>query len=138
MNRLRAYIAMAGMVFVMWTASAFAQNAAVSPKYDVATETKLKGTVEEVKQIETAKGNPAIHLMVKSGEQLLEVYLCPNAFLQEMQMAFAMGDQVEVIGSKVKVDQADVVLAREITKGTDTLVLRDKKGAPVWMPVRRG
>ena len=35
-------------------------------------------------------------------------------------------------GSKVKQGDADMVLAREVVKGTDTLVLRDDKGNPVW------
>ena len=33
---------------------------------------------------------------------------------------------------KVKEGEADMILAREVVKGTDTLVLRDAKGVPVW------
>ncbi len=140
MKAVRVLVMLAGIVVLMiWSAAVFAQkDAPTPPKYDVATETTLKGTVEEVKEVESAKGTPAIHLMLKAGGELLEVYLCPNAFLQEMEMKFAKGDQIDVTGSKVKVDGADVLLAREITKGTDTLVLRDKKGVPVWTPVKRG
>jgi hypothetical protein len=45
---------------------------------------------------------------------------------------FSKGDQIVVTGSKVKQDGADLVLAREVVKGNDTLVLRDDKGNPVW------
>ncbi len=141
MKRLRTCLMVAGVMLALaWNATAFAQKdvSTATPKYDVASETTLKGTIAEVKQIDSAKGASAIHLMVKTGEQVLEVFLCPNAFLQEMQMGFAQGDQVQVTGSKVKVDETEVVLAREVTKGNDTLILRDKKGAPVWTPVRRG
>ena len=140
MKRVRAYAAIAGVMLALaWSPTALAQKEAstATPKYDVTTEIKVKGTISEVKHVEV-KGTPAIHLMVKSGEQLLEIFLCPNAFLEEMQMGFAVGDQVEVTGSKVKANDAEVMLAREVTKGSDTLILRDKKGAPVWTPIKRG
>ena len=35
-------------------------------------------------------------------------------------------------GSKVKQDTSDIILARELVKGTDTLMFRDGKGKPVW------
>jgi hypothetical protein len=102
------------------------------PKYDLATEAKMKVTVEELKL--PAKGNEkdAAHLLVKSGTDTLDIYLCPKAFLDDMGAAFAKGDEVTVTGSKIKQDGADLILAREVIKGTDTLMLRDDKGKPVW------
>jgi hypothetical protein len=49
-----------------------------------------------------------------------------------MGVSFAKGDEIALTGSKVKQDAADLVLAREVVKGSDTLVLRDDKGNPVW------
>lgn len=103
-----------------------------NPKYDSTTEAKTKGTVEELKlpTKENAKG--VAHLLVKSGTDTLDIYLCPKAFLDDMGATFAKGDEVVVTGSKVKQDNADLILAREVGKGPDTLVLRDDKGKPVW------
>jgi hypothetical protein len=125
------------LLALLSTPAAAQKDAAASPKYDFATEAHFKGTIEEVKEIPTKTG-PAIHLMFKTGGEVMEVYLCPHAFLQEMEMGFAKGDQIEVTGSKVKVDDADVILAKEVVKGNDTLILRDKKGAPVWLPAKHG
>ncbi len=50
---------------------------------------------------------------------------------------FATGDQVEVIGSKVKMDGADAVLAREVKKGGKTLTLRNARGIPAWSKGKR-
>jgi len=69
---------------------------------------------------------------VKNGTEIVDVYLCPKSFLEEMGVSFSKGDQIVVTGSKVKQDGADLVLAREVVKGNDTLVLRDDKGNPVW------
>ena len=103
------------------------------PKYDVAAEVKLKGGVEEVREVADAT-----HVMLRSGTQLMTVYVAPSSFLKDMECAFAKGDDVEIIGSKVKVESGETVLAREITRGQLTLTLRDKKGAPVWMGWKRG
>jgi hypothetical protein len=105
---------------------------ATPPKYDLATEAKMKVTVEELKL--PAKGNEkdVAHLLVKSGSDTLDIYLCPKSFLDDMGASFAKGDEVTVTGSKIKHDGADLILAREVVKGTDTLLLRDEKGKPVW------
>jgi hypothetical protein len=106
---------------------------AALPKYDLATETKMKGTVQELKLPEKGSDKDgAAHLMVKSGADTLDVYLCPKSFLEDMGSTLAKGDEVSLTGSKVKQDGADMILAREVVKGNDTLVLRDDKGKPVW------
>jgi hypothetical protein len=71
-------------------------------------------------------------LLVKNGTEIVDVYLCPKSFLEEIGVGFSKGDEIAVTGSKVKQGGADLVLAREVVKGNDTLVLRDDKGNPVW------
>jgi hypothetical protein len=100
------------------------------PKYDLNTEIKTKGTVDEVKL--PPKGNEIVHLLVKNGEDTVDLYLCPKSFMDDMGVTFSKGDELSVTGSKVKYGGADLVLAREIVKGSDSLVLRDEKGNPVW------
>jgi hypothetical protein len=100
------------------------------PKYDLHTETKLKGTVEEIRL--PPKANDVVHLMMKNGEDLVDLYFCPKSFMDDMGVAFSKGDEVAFTGSKVKYGGADLILAREVVKGSDTLVLRDDKGNPVW------
>lgn len=116
-----------------------AQNAAAqAPKYDVAKEVTVKGTVDEVKEVPNPKGQIGIYLMVKSGADTLEVRLCPNSFLKEFEVAFKKGDQLTITGSKVKVDEKDVILAREIEFGNNKITLRDKEGVPVWTWLTKG
>ncbi len=49
-----------------------------------------------------------------------------------MGLSFSKGDEIAVTGSKVKQGDADLVLARAVDKGNDTVTLRDNKGTPVW------
>jgi hypothetical protein len=110
------------------------------PNYDPATETTLKGTVEEVKEVECQMcrmGTTGTHLMVKSGSETLEVHLGPTAFLTEQKANFAKGDEIEVVGSKVKVNDSEALIAREVRKGEKTLTLRDAQGIPLWSRGRR-
>jgi hypothetical protein len=113
--------------------SASAQKTSASPpKYDLQSETKMKGTVEELKRPPKGSEKEATHLLLKNGTDTVDVYLCPGAFLDDMGVTFKKGDEIALTGSKVKQDAADLVLAREVVKGTDALVLRDEKGEPVW------
>jgi hypothetical protein len=102
------------------------------PKYDVHAETKIKGTVEEVKLPPKGSEKEVAHLLVKTGTETVDVYLCPKSFLDDMGVSFSKGDEMALTGSKVKQGEADLILAREVVKGADTLVLRDEKGNPVW------
>src|SRR6266446_10982756 len=121
------------IVALLCTLPLVAQKAQeASPKYDVHTETKMKGIVEEVKRPPKGSEKEIAHLLVKTGTDTANVYLCPKSFLDDMGVSFAKGDEIALTGSKVKQDTADLVLAREVVKGSDTLVLRDDKGNPVW------
>ncbi|HZM10909.1 MAG TPA: hypothetical protein VFC15_11940 [Candidatus Limnocylindrales bacterium] len=125
---LAAFLALSGLL------PASAQKAqgadAGVPKYDLHTETTVKGTVEEVKL--PPKGSEIAHLMVKNETESVDVYLCPKSFLDDMGLTFSKGEEIAVTGSKVKQNGADIVLAREVAKVNDKVTLRDNKGDPVW------
>ena len=100
-------------------------------KYDLKAEKKIKGTVQEMK-LEGQGRSALMHLVLKSGTDTVEVYLCPQQFIKDMGIELKPGDEVEIIGAPVMDNGTSVVLAREIDKGSDTYVLRDEKGVPVW------
>ena len=116
--------------FFLCASLCVAQNKA--PKYDTATEAKLKGTVEELKLPPKGSEKEVAHLMIKNGADTFDIYLCPKSFMDDMGVTFVKGDEIAFTGSKVKLGEVDMILAREVVKGTDTLVLRDDKGNPVW------
>jgi hypothetical protein len=108
------------------------------PKYDHETEMKTKGVVDEVNLLTVGSRKDFVELIIigkssgKSDEDKLHIYLCPKPFQEEMGVSLSKGDELAITGSKVKLEGADVILAREVVKGTDSLVLRDDKGKPVW------
>jgi len=105
-----------------------------SPKYDLHTEMKTKGVVDEVNLVPFGTRKDFTELVIKSGDDKVHIYVCPKPFQEEMGISFSKGEEIEVTGSKVKQETSDVILARELLKGTDTLMFRDEKGNPVWDP----
>ncbi len=108
------------------------------PKYDVAKEVTIKGTVEDVKEMTMGKGEVGVHLMLKVATETIEVRLCPSGVLKDFDANFTKGQAITVTGSRVKVDDKDVILAREVVEGNNTITLRDKTGAPVWTWLKKG
>lgn len=121
------------VVVAFLAAAAFAQ---APPKYDRATETTVKGTVEELKLVPPSGGKPVAYLLEKTGpdkdKDTVQIFLCPKKFLDEIGIAFKADDAIQVTGSKVKQDGADLILAREIVMGGETLTFRFQDGKPAW------
>jgi hypothetical protein len=100
------------------------------PVYDPATEVTVTGTVAQVLR-HTPERRREIHLLLDTapGKQL-EVHIAPAYFLAWKQFTFERGDRLELVVSKAKNEPH--YLARSVTKGARTLVLRDPSGKPLW------
>ena len=109
-----------------------AQPDPAPPKYDSQTEMKTKGTVEEIKIISLGARKDYTELILKNGPDTLQIYISPKPFQDEMGINFTKGEEIAVTGSKIKQEESEVILAREIVRGTDTLMFRDDKGKPIW------
>jgi Glu-tRNA(Gln) amidotransferase subunit E-like FAD-binding protein len=59
--------------------------------------------------------------------------IAPEQFLKEMEISFAKGDKVEILGSQVLAEGAPLLLAREVTRNGDIMLMRDDFGKPVWL-----
>ncbi len=102
------------------------------PNYDPATEGTFKGAVEQVKEVDHAgyRGK-GLHVMLKTTEGTFDVHLGPASFVTK-EITVAAGDQLEVVGSKVKSDGVESIIARTVKKGDKTATLRNSRGIPLW------
>ena len=108
--------------------------------YDANTETTVKGTVEQVgtaivpggglSQQARGKYSGPTYLDLKADSGMLKVVLGPSSFVESKGFKFAQGDQIEVTGSKFH--DEDTIVAREIKRGDQVLVLRNAQGIPEW------
>jgi hypothetical protein len=132
MRKIRGNPRLIAVAFIVLICPALLAQKSAPPKYNVEAESKAKGSIEEIK-LPASNPKDSIHLLVKEGEEVLDVTLCPKSFLDDMGMSFAKGDVVALTISKIKQEGApDVILARDVARGEDKLILRDDKGAPVW------
>jgi hypothetical protein len=70
--------------------------------------------------------------MLKTDQGMFDVHIGPASFVAKEQLTIAKGDELEVVGSKVKHDGSDAIIARTVKKGGKTTTLRNQKGIPLW------
>jgi hypothetical protein len=104
------------------------------PRYDKSQEQTFKGVVDDVRDRECpVSGGLGSHIMFKlNGGTVLEVHLAKTKFVKDYDLTFKKGDQLEIIGVKVKFEGVDTIFAREIKSGGDLYMFRDKDGKPIW------
>ena len=66
------------------------------PKYDLHTETKTKGVVDEVNLLSVGTREDFTELIIKNGDDKIRIYLCPKPFQEEMGISVNKGDQIAV------------------------------------------
>jgi hypothetical protein len=109
-----------------------------SPRYDLATEATVTGTVVSIEQMASPgggrgrRGLGGTHITLMTSADTLEVHLGPTTFLNEKTVAIAKGDTLVVVGSHVAVDGEPVFIAKEVKKGDSVWTLRDAAGLPLW------
>jgi DNA/RNA endonuclease YhcR with UshA esterase domain len=124
-------VPLAAVVAGLLLSAAWAQTASkTGPKYDVKNEVKIKGVIDEVRQVPGSF--EGTYLVVKTESKTVVVRAAPADFLKEIETTFTKGEQVEVVGCKAPDTTEEEILAREITVGQNTTTLRDDKGVPVW------
>jgi hypothetical protein len=108
------------------------------PRYDTGTEATVTGTVAATEQIAESgrgrgrRGLGGTHLSLKTSTGTLNVHLGPTAYLTAQKISVATGDRLEIVGSRVTVDNESVIVAKSVKKGDQTWTLRDAAGLPLW------
>ena len=98
--------------------------------YNAANETAVKGVVEEVQEFDcpVSEGELGSHLLLKTTDGVLQVHLAPVRIMAGQGLKFAPGDQIEVVGAKVRLLGKNGLIAREITRGNESYIFRDHEG----------
>ncbi len=131
MNRLRRSPAAALLVMAALVLPALSQ-AQRARNYNPATEATVSGSVDKVTDVARGGAWHGLHLTLKSGEKTYDVDVGPAAYVESKGFTFAVGDQIEVLGSTVTLNSAEALIAREIHKDGKVLTLRDSSGIPLW------
>jgi DNA/RNA endonuclease YhcR with UshA esterase domain len=101
-----------------------------APEYDPKAVVTVKGIVADIHESKMHGDHPGLHLVLQTDTGTVEVHVCPPQFLSDLDFTIEKGDELTVEGSRP--DPTGIVVAREITKGQTSLIVRDKTGAPCW------
>lgn len=75
--------------------------------------------------------------MMKTDKEMIPVHLRPAWYIENQDVQIAPPDRIEVKGSRITLEGKPAIIAAEVKKGDDVLVLRDASGLPVWSGWRR-
>ncbi len=103
-----------------------------SMAYDKATEKSVMGTVDNVMEVPGTTAMSGTHIVVKTKDGIVHVHVGPTAYLASKKIVFKKGDQVDVLGSLVKGQGFEAILACRIKRGSQTFTLRKDDGTPLW------
>jgi hypothetical protein len=79
-----------------------------------------------------------VHLQVRTPKnELISIHLGPSWYLERQDISLQVKDKIQVKGSKISISDKPALIAAEVKKGAQTLVLRDADGFPVWSGWRK-
>jgi hypothetical protein len=106
--------------------------------YDAAATTTVSGEIVSIGKFAPAKGmSYGVHIEVATDKEKIPVHLGPGWYLENQDVQVAPGDKVEIKGSRIEFEGKPALIAAEVRKGDDVLVLRDENGFPAWSGWRR-
>ncbi|MDD5232857.1 MAG: DNA-binding protein [Syntrophales bacterium] len=101
--------------------------------FDPAKVEKISGEVAGIEQVTPMRGmHYGVVLMVKTEKETVPVHLGPSWYIERLDTKFNTGDKVEVTGARTTFQGKPAIIAAEIRKDDQVLVLRDRNGVPVW------
>ena len=97
---------------------------------------QLDSIVGDILRLEHADGEPEsqVRAIVAVGRAQVSVRLGPVSFVLHQGVQLAPRDRVIVQGSPATADGAQGMVAVEILRNNDKLILRDSNGEPLWTP----
>src|SRR5271155_346541 len=121
------FISVAPAVFAQTPTTATAAPA-VPRMYDTSKETVVSGTISEVVARPKAGLPLGLHLMVSTAQGVVDVHLGPYYGRIAAQKGLVAGASIQVTGVTSRFAAGDVFLARTVTAGNQTLVIRNRNG----------
>jgi hypothetical protein len=78
-------------------------------------------------------GGLGSHIVIRMSDgKTIETHLAATKFVSSYDLTFHKGEAVEIVGTMVTFEGVATIFAREVHRGQDVFVFRDKKGEPIW------
>jgi hypothetical protein len=121
---------MAVLVIVVVAALVILSRQQTPTAYNSAKEATVTGTIKEVQEFYCpVTDDRGTHLLLTTDKGDVLVHVALTRFLRKQNIAFGVGDKVDVLGSMVK---EDAMIARQVTRAGEIYIFRDAAGTPMW------
>lgn len=125
-----------GFFFSLPTLPAVSQINPAPPSgrlYNPASEETVTGKVTAIEQtVSKHRFGYGVHLQLQCGTKNISVHLGPAWYLERNGLAVAVGDTLQIVGSRITLQDGPALIAAEVKKGEQTLRLRNDQGIPLW------
>ena len=101
-----------------------------SIRYNAATETTVQGKILHIDEFACPvnDGEMGEHLVLQTANGTVQVHLAASRIMRSVNFPFKVGEDVAVVGSKIKFRGHQDVIAREIIVNDEIFRLRDASG----------
>jgi sporulation protein YlmC with PRC-barrel domain len=102
--------------------------------YDAQRVQTLEGTITDVSSFApSAQAAPGLTVTIRTAEgQSRVVHLGPVAVMRQQDLQLEQGDRIRVMGSQAQFQGQQVIIARQVQKGDQALLLRNEQGQALW------
>jgi len=103
--------------------------------YNARTEATVSGVVTEIREFSCPvnDGELGYHITLNTAKGVVQVHLVADRIMRGQAIKFVPGERVEVIGSKFHFQGSDDLIARQIKRGEETFIFRDRQGQVMMM-----
>ena len=133
MKKVNYVVGAAAVLLVVVLSSIGPRQQKGAPAYNVAGETVVTGVVQDTKEFFCpVSDDQGMHLVLRTQQGDLLVHVAPARFLRGLGVRFNPRDELAIVGTRIHYQGQDALLAREIRRGSEVLIVRDSQGHPVW------
>ena len=126
------------LLFALSTYNLYSQRASgpwstYNSIYDVNTVETIFGQVRSVDKMYSSNNmSYGFHMTVYTTTGDISVHLGPGWFIENQVIQIYKDDNVTIKGSRVTYEGSNVIIAKEVIKEGQVLMLRDDNGYPLW------
>lgn len=107
--------------------------------YNPKTVEIISGEVVNLETLTPMQGmGYGVHILLRADKETISVHLGPVWYIENQDVGLKPGDKIQVRGSRIIFQGKPAIIAAEVTKGDESLRLRDELGFPFWAGWRRG
>jgi hypothetical protein len=111
--------------------STLPKRAVAAPRYNMAKEVTLQGTIQSVVRKPTQGMMFGAHLTVATAQGTVNAQIGRSLFRGPHAVSFSPGQQVKLVGMMTTINHHSVLLTRLIETGSQTITVRNERGFSV-------